>query len=232
MARLFLIPTSLGTPDGAPSIGISELNQIKHLKHFIVETPKVGRAHLKTLNLTTPLQELDIQELNKHQHELEQLILPLLNGEDIGLISDCGMPAIADPGSAIIDLAHHNNIQVVPLVGPCSLILALAGSGLNGQNFAFCGYLPIDAASRSKRLKILQELITKYKQSQIIIEAPFRNLQLFDALIKQLDPSIKLSLAINLMSPDQLITTHTIKKWQSLPTPNLHKQEVVFVVGV
>ncbi|MFN7095445.1 MAG: SAM-dependent methyltransferase, partial [Burkholderiales bacterium] len=186
MARLFLIPTTLSTNIDHNVLLPFQLAQIKHLRHFIVETAKVARQHLKHLGLTASLQELELYELNKHSQNLDPLIQPLKSGIDVGLLSDCGLPAIADPGSRIVRLAHQHNITVIPFIGPSSLMLALMSSGVNGQSFAFIGYLPIDSIKRSQKLSQLQELILINKQSQIIIEAPFRNNQLLQALLDKL----------------------------------------------
>ena len=232
MATLFLIPTTLANPVTAHAILAHQLPLISHLKHFVVETAKTGRQHLKHLQLEHPLQELSIQELNKHQHDMASLIQPLLHGQDMGLLSDCGLPAIADPGSQLVKLAHQHEIKVLPLVGPSSLMLALMSSGVNGQSFAFNGYLPIDKEQRSHALLNLKQLIEVNKQSQIIIETPFRNLQLLENIINFFPPTFTLSLAINLMQANQHIISKNISQWKKITQlPDVHKQEVVFVIG-
>ncbi len=232
MNKLYLIPTTLSPTVDGHALLSQQLSQIKHLKYFIVETAKVARQHLKHLELDTLLQELQIQELNKHSQDLSQLIQPLLDGHDVGLMSDCGTPAIADPGNQIVRLAHEYNIEVVPLIGPNSLVLALMASGANGQSFTFNGYLPIVHETRIQKIKQLQNTILAQKTSQIIIETPFRNQQLLKTLISMLNANIRLSIAINLMSSNQQIISQTIQKWQTLATlPDIHKHEVVFVLG-
>lgn len=233
MARLFLIPTTLSNTINHNVLLDFQLNKIKHLRHFIVETAKVGRAHIKQLNLDIPLQQLNIEELNKHQNDLNILIRPLLSGFDVGLMSDCGVPAIADPGSQVVYLAHMNNIEVVPLVGPSSITLALMASGLNGQSFTFNGYLPIDNVERKHKIKQLQNIIIQNKTSQIIIETPFRNQQLFQSLLDLLENNIIVCLAINLMQDNQKIISKTIGQWkQETQIPSIHKEETVFVLGI
>jgi 16S rRNA (cytidine1402-2'-O)-methyltransferase len=233
MPTLFLIPTSLSNNNQTNAILPSELDNIKHLKHFIVETAKIARIHLKQLDLATKLQELDIQELNKHTTDINQLIQPLHNGFDIGIMSDCGLPAIADPGHQVVKLAHQHDFKIKPLVGPSSLMLALMASGVNGQSFAFQGYLPIEASDRINKIKQLQKLITDVKQSQIIIETPFRNQALLGTLIQNLSPDTTLALAINLMSLDEKIISQTISRWKQMEElPNLQKKEVVFILGL
>lgn len=231
--NLFLIPTALSNTIDHNVLLPQQLAKIKHLRYFIVETAKVARMHLKQLNLATTLQELYIQELNKHKQDLATLIKPLILGFDMGLISDCGLPTIADPGSQIVHLAHNHGVKVTPLVGASSLMLALMGSGVNGQSFAFQGYLPIDVNERMIKLKQMEKSILQDQQSQIIIETPFRNMQLLKFLIDNLSVTITLSVAINLMSIDENIISKPIKSWKlNRELPNLHKQEVVFVLGV
>ena len=233
MARLFLIPTTLSNTINHNVLLDFQLNKIKHLRHFIVETAKVGRVHIKQLNLDIPLQQLNIEELNKHQNDLNILIRPLLSGFDVGLMSDCGVPAIADPGSQVVYLAHMNNIEVVPLVGSSSITLALMASGLNGQSFTFNGYLPIDNVERKHKIKQLQNIIIQNKTSQIIIETPFRNQQLFQSLLDLLENNIIVCLAINLMQDNQKIISKTIGQWkQETQIPSIHKEETVFVLGI
>lgn len=229
MSHLFLIPTTLAT--NIDHAAITQTEKIKHLQHFIVETAKVARAHLKELKLDTPLQQLHIAELNKHTQDIATLIRPLLDGFDVGLISDCGMPAIADPGSKIVQLAHKYQIEVCPLAGPSSLLMALMASGVNGQNFAFAGYLAIDSGKRKIQIKRLEELVLTYGQSQIIIEAPFRNKQLFQCLVEILAPQICISISINLMDKNEQTISKSVLEWKNTSVPDINKQEVVFVIG-
>lgn len=229
MPKLYLIPTTLA--NNIDIAGITNTQTIEHLQYFIVETPKIARSHLKCLNLTTQLQQLHIAELNKHNKEIEELIKPLLNGNDMGLISDCGMPAIADPGSKIVRTAHNHKIQVCPLAGPSSLMMALMASGMNGQKFAFAGYLPIDNSERKKEIRRLEELIVKYDQTQIIIETPFRNNQLLTSLLEILPSNLYISISVNLMQEDEQIMCKNVAGWKKCPLPDLNKKEVVFILG-
>lgn len=232
MSRLFLIPTTLSNTIDHNVILPAQLAQLTHIRHFIVETAKTARAHLKQLKLTTSLQDLNIQELNKHSKNIQELITPLLSGFDVGLLSDCGLPAIADPGSQIVALAHKHSIEVVPLVGPSSLLLALMSSGVNGQSFAFTGYLPIDNQLRLQKIRQLEHMVLQEQQSQIIIETPFRNQQLLNTLIENLNSQLILGMAIDLMQPQQKIISQSVKAWQKQATlPELHKHEVVFILG-
>ena len=233
MPTLYLIPTTLASEITNSAILPQQQEKIKHLQHFIVETAKVARAHIKQLKLDTPLQQLDIQELNKHKQDLLQLIAPLKAGHDVGLMSDCGAPAIADPGSKMVTLAHKHGFTIEPLIGPSSIFLALMGSGSNGQSFAFNGYLPAEPKARQIKLGILQDLVLKHGQTQIFIETPFRNQHLLASLLQHLNGEIVLTIAIDLMNPDQQIISKTIKQWNAMSKtlPNLQKHEVVFVLG-
>ncbi|MCX8514193.1 MAG: SAM-dependent methyltransferase [Burkholderiales bacterium] len=232
MHQLFLIPTTLDNAITGNVLLPSQLKLILSVQYFIVENAKIGRAHLKQLNLPTPIQQLNIQELNKHNTNYALLIKPLLDGHDLGLISDCGLPAIADPGNEIVKLAHKHNIKVTPLVGPSSIFLALMASGVSGQNFAFNGYLPVDKELKVKAIQQLQWQVNHCNQSQIFIETPYRNQGLFELLLTTLNPDITLCLAINLMQENQSIKSQTIKQWHKLKANLcLNKEEVVFVIG-
>lgn len=230
MPNLYLIPTSLNPLADSAAILPEQLAQINHLQNFIVETAKIGRAHLKQLQLAMPLQQLNILELNKHKQDYSALIAPLKAGQDMGLISDCGCPAVADPGSRVVNIAHQMGFNVVPLVGPSSILLSLMASGLNGQNFSFLGYLPAEPTARKAKLKLLEQTILKQGTTQIFIEAPFRNQHLFDALLSHLNPEIRLCVGINLMTNEQQIISHAIHEWKRKPL-KLDKQEVIFLIG-
>jgi 16S rRNA (cytidine1402-2'-O)-methyltransferase len=230
-SRLFLIPTALSNKNPTSVLLQADLLSILHLKHFVVETPKVARVHLKALGLTTPLQKLNLIEIGKHKNTLVQVLLPMLKEFDVGLMSDCGLPAIADPGSEVIKLAHSHGIQVIPLSGPSSLMMALMASGINGQSFAFVGYLPINKEEREQKINLLQAQINRYNQTQIIIEAPFRNQSLLVNLINSLEKDTILCIAINLMEQEQKIISKPIFVWQKNPLPEVNKNEVVFVIG-
>lgn len=230
MATLFLIPTTLNPELDNSALLPEQKGQLKHLKHFIVETAKICRSHIKCLELDTPLQQLNVMELNKHKQDYTELIAPLTRGEDIGLMSDCGCPAVADPGSRVVSIAHAMGHNVVPLVGPSSILLALMASGMNGQNFSFLGYLPAEPDKRKIKLKQLENQILKEKTTFIFIEAPFRNQKLYEALISQLNNEIKICLGINLMTKNQKIMTKNISEWKKTKV-NLSKEEVIFLIG-
>lgn len=230
MPKLYLIPTSLNPEVATAGLIPEQLQLIKHLRHFIVETAKIGRAHLKQLHLETALQQLEIQELNKHRQDLSALIKPLQEGYDLGIISDCGCPAVADPGSRLVATAHELGIEVVPLIGPSSILLGLMASGLNGQKFTFHGYLPAEPEARKIKLKQLEQLILKENSTHIFIEAPFRNQKLFEAMQATLHPEIKLCIAADLMTDKQKIISAEIGKWKN-HKHEFNKQEAIFLIG-
>lgn len=230
MPTLFLIPTSLNPNIEASALIPEQHDQIKHLQNFIVETAKIGRSHLKCLNLDTALQQLNILELNKHKQDYSALIEPLKQGYDVGLISDCGCPAVADPGNRIVSIAHQMGFEVKPLIGPSSILLTLMASGMNGQNFSFIGYLPAEPNSRKTKLKQLEQSILKENTTYIFIEAPFRNQKLAEAIISQLNGEIKLCIGINLMTPEQKIISCTVNEWKRKKL-DIDKKEVIFLIG-
>ena len=230
MSKLYLIPTTLNPEITSNALVEFQHAQIKHLTNFIVETAKIGRAHLKQLNLNLPLQQLNVLELNKHKQDYSALIKPLIDGQDVGLISDCGCPAIADPGSRVVSIAHEMGFTVVPLVGPSSILLTLMASGLNGQNFSFIGYLPGEPTARKDKLKQLEIKILREKVTYIFIEAPFKNQRTIDAVLSSLDAEVKICLGINLMTPQEKIITKSVTEWKNRKI-ELDKEEVIFLIG-
>ncbi|MBI3230327.1 MAG: SAM-dependent methyltransferase [Burkholderiales bacterium] len=240
---LYLIPNTLGLPSELPANPLAgiipeQVQQISaRLSYFVAENAKTTRAYLKLLSQQTPLahalQEIQITELNVQTDSklLPAMLEPILAGQDGGLISEAGLPAVADPGANLVRLAHQKNIVVRPLVGPSSLMLALMASGLNGQSFAFNGYLPTDASERSKRLKELENRSRQDKQSQIFIETPYRNGTLLQALIAGLHPNTLLCRATNLSLPDEVVQTMRVQEWRQLgdKLPEMHKKPTVFL---
>ena len=220
---LYLIPNTLGVygTDGAQDtlravLAPQVVETTARLQHFVVETAKVARQFLKAVGTHMPLQELQLTELNVKTPDaaVKDMLVPLLAGHDVGLLSDAGCPAVADPGARLVEAAHAAGVRVVPLVGPSSLLLALMGSGLNGQKFAFHGYLLIDAAARVKELKRLESESRAQLQTQLFIETPYRNMQLFDMLLKNLNPNTKLCVAADLTLPTEWIRMRTVAGWR------------------
>lgn len=242
---LFLIPNTLGYNEGqqdgllAKIIPDTVQAMSAQLGHFVAENAKTTRAYLKFLGQHHPLklamQDIQISELNVNTpaQVLEGLLQPLLQGHDVGLISEAGVPAVADPGANLVRFAHQRNITVRPLVGPSSLLLALMGSGLNGQSFAFHGYLPTDAALRAKRIKELEDRSRKEKQTQLLIETPYRNAAMLEALANQCQAQSLICVATDLTLPSESIQTRTAAEWKKRiaagQSPDFHKKPTVFL---
>ena len=228
--KLYLIPVGLTAENGCDWIGAHGRATISVLRRFVVENPKSARQFLKTLGM--PLQELEFEVLDEHSkpQDLDRLAGWLESGGDVGLLSEAGCPAIADPGALLARRAHRLGIQVIPLIGPCSIVLALMASGLNGQQFAFNGYLPQSSAQRVASIRDLEERSRKLDQTQIFIEAPYRNDALFSAITTACKPETSLSLATDLTSPMEEIRTKSIHQWRQDPPPQLHKRPTVFLL--
>jgi len=229
-AKLYLIPTTLSPEINSIGILACDISKLTNITSFIVETAKTARAHLKHLQLATPINQLEFQELNKHNQDYTSLIKFIQEKQSVGLISDCGCPAIADPGAKLVSLCHQNNIEVIPLVGASSIILGLMSSGLNGQNFCFNGYLDKEEVKRNEQMTHMLNMVQKHNQTQIIIEAPFRNAQVYSYLLNKLPNNYILSLAINLMSPEQQIISKPVEQHKNLNI-QINKQEVIFFFG-
>lgn len=243
---LYLIPNTLGMPDAGSTDPLAAIipSQVQaitaDLGYFIAENAKTTRAFLKlvaiTHSLSKPMQEIRISELNVNTEaaELPALLAPVMAGQDAGLISEAGVPAVADPGTNLVRLAHSNNIAVKPLVGPSSLLLAVMASGLNGQSFAFNGYLPTDATQRAKRIKALEERSRQEKQTQLFIETPYRNGALLEALAMNCHANTLVCIATDLTLTSESIKTQTAAKWKSDlasgKAPDFHKKPTVFLI--
>lgn len=232
MGTLYLIPTTLSDcelshvlPDGNTPI-------IRKLKVFIVENIRTARRFLKQVDSNIIIDELQFFELNQHTdlNHINKYLEPLLKGEDVGIISEAGCPAIADPGADIVALAQAQKIKVVPLVGPSSILLSLMASGFNGQSFAFHGYLPIEKGQRVDKLKQLERRIYSEQQTQLFIETPYRNRQMVDELLKSLQPQTKLCIAVDITSDTEDIRTKTISEWKKSVIPELHKRPCIFLI--
>ena len=248
--RLYLVPAPLDfgcgavvplrevLPDGTIAVAA-------RLTHWICENAKSARAYLKRVGevqpLVRPLQQQQIQELPREVHkkgdhapagfDARPLLQVAVDGHDVGLLSEAGMPAIADPGSSVVRAAHELGLQVVPLVGPVSLLLALAASGLNGQNFAFVGYLPQDASQRTQRLKELEALALRSGQAQLFIETPYRNVALWQAMLQSLKGSTRVAVATGLTLPDADCRSAIASAWKQRPAPVSGDTPAVFAIG-
>ncbi|MEJ5212188.1 MAG: SAM-dependent methyltransferase [Burkholderiales bacterium] len=226
---LYLIPTPLGETDLDWILPRGVQQVAGRLAHFIVEHPKTARAFLKQVGTATPLQALHFEVLDEHtpREQLPTLLAPLRAGHDVGLMSEAGCPAVADPGAALVRLAHEEGIPVVPLVGPSSLMLALMASGLDGQRFSFHGYLPVQAAERKKALLELEAISRRRRETQMFIETPYRNTPLMHAILETCRDDTLLCVAMALTTPQQRIVTRTVATWKET-APELEKLPAVF----
>ncbi len=228
---LYLIPTTLG--DNAPLevLPISIKRTIENIDHYIVENEKTARRFIKSINASKSQPNLHFEHLNKftEQAEIPSYLNPCLNGFDIGLLSEAGCPGIADPGAEVVKIAHEKNIKVVPLVGPSSILLAMMASGMNGQSFAFNGYLPIDNGERKSAIKRFEKLSKENNQSQVFIETPYRNNKLLDEFTKTLHTNTLLCIASDITLPSEFISTKPIANWKS-STIDLHKRPTIFII--
>lgn len=229
---LYLLPTQLGDTPWPTVLPAGSQALACRLQHFIVENAKTARAALKWLEHPTPIREIAIEQLPEAliQPEIDRLLRPLHADQDVGLMSEAGCPGVADPGALLIRRAHETGISVKPLVGPSSLLLALMASGLNGQHFAFHGYLPAREPERSKRIAELEKESRHKHQTQLFIETPYRNTALLDALLAACHPETLLSLASDLTLASESVTTRRIGDWRQLPRPNLDRRPTVFLL--
>jgi 16S rRNA (cytidine1402-2'-O)-methyltransferase len=233
MSILYLIPTPISTNDVLKQITSEVVEVVQTLDTFIVEDIKNARRFLKAIGYQKSFNDLFFLVLNEHtrKEDFSDLIQPLTEGRNIGLMTDAGCPAIADPGSWVVTLAHQYHYEVRPLVGPNSILLSLMASGLNGQQFAFNGYLPREQNERVKAIKHYERIAKQQHQTQIFIETPYRNQALLNDLIKTLDPSVKLCVSINLFSPQQKIISKSIHRWRTEESLVLEKLPAVFLFG-
>ena len=228
--KLYLIPTPLGEGEPAEVLPASVLGLLPSLRRFVVEEVRTARRFLSSAGLKGRIGELEFHELNEHTpaHTVESYLELFSDGASVGLLSEAGLPAVADPGAALVALCHRNGIEVVPLVGPSSLMLALMASGLNGQSFAFAGYIPAKTAERRSALKALERRSSAARQSQILIETPYRNDALFADMLQCLSPTVQLCVAANLTQEDAFVRTLTVAQWKAHPV-RIGKRPCVFI---
>ena len=232
---LYLIPVALGETTPWSAFLPTQAQAIAAgLRRFVVETARAARAHLKQLDYPHPLRETDIRELPADGPgagaALDALVAPALAGEDIGLMSDAGCPAVADPGARLVARAHALGIRVAPLVGPSSILLGLMGSGLNGQSFAFHGYLPVAEGERDAALRALEDESRKLGRTQIFIETPYRNERMLDALLKLLKPDTRLCIACDLNTANETLLTRSVRDWRKAGRPALARRPALFLL--
>jgi 16S rRNA (cytidine1402-2'-O)-methyltransferase len=230
---LYLIPVPLGPVAPESCLPAETLAAARRLEHFVAERAKTARAHLKAMGHPKPLQELGIQELNEHTRasDIAALLAPLKAGQDVGLMSEAGCPAIADPGADLVKAAHREGIAVIPLVGPSSILLALMASGLGGQRFAFHGYLPAKEPERTQKIRELEKIARRDHATQLFIETPYRSFSLLEALIATLGPDTLISAGADLTLPGQFIQTLSAKAWKA-KAGMVKDRLVVFGLGI
>jgi len=229
--KLYLIPTLLADISPDHALPLSTLEVIRRLDYFIIEELRTARRFLKKAGIQKQIEDIEFNIYNEHTKNKDLLpyLNPALEGHDIGLLSEAGTPCIADPGHLLVEYAHQLNIRVIPLPGPSSLFLALMASGFNGQNFSFVGYIPIERNLRIKRIRELEKLVREKDQTQICIETPYRNNQLFAAITEICQNDTRLCLAVNMTAENEWIAVKSIREWKK-EKPDLNKQPAVFLL--
>lgn len=236
LGKLYLIPCTLSNPGETTVVPEDVLPQsikraIDFIDYYIVENEKTARRFIKSIHPDKKQPSLIISTLNKHTQveEYLEMIKPMLNGSNMGLMSESGCPGVADPGAVIVKLAHEKGIQVIPLVGPSSILLAVMASGMNGQSFAFNGYLPIDKNEKKVSIKNLERLSFEKNQSQLFIETPYRNNKILEDILQALQPNTHLCIACDITLPTEFIKTKTVKEWQKNKV-DLHNRPCIFII--
>jgi 16S rRNA (cytidine1402-2'-O)-methyltransferase len=231
LGKLYLIPTTMGDCDPMDVLPQTIKRSIDLIDYYIVENDKTARKSIKEVSPEKKQAELKLFVLNKHTEIKEHLdfIKPLLEGQNMGLMSEAGCPGVADPGAVIVKLAHEKGIQVVPLVGPSSILLAIMASGMNGQSFAFNGYIPIDASEKKTALKGLEKLSMDKNQSQIFIETPYRNNKMLEDILNALHPETHLCVATDITLPTEYIKTMRVVNWKKAKV-DLHNRPTIFII--
>lgn len=230
-AAVYLLPSPLSSADARAVLPARNLEVMRAIRHFVVENVRTTRRFLRAVDRTFPIDDCTFTELNEHTPlvEVEQMLQPVRDGHPLGVISEAGCPAVADPGAALVAAAQKHNIPVVPMVGPSSILLALMGSGFDGQNFAFNGYLPVDEAARTRAIRNLERL-AHGGATQIFIETPYRNNRLLQALATTLAPDTLLCVASDLTGPAESIVTRPARVWRK-NAPDLRHAPAIFLIG-
>ncbi len=230
---LYLIPVTLGETSIEQVLPSYNHDVIVGIKHFIVENIRSARRFLKKVEKSIDIDELTFYELNRHTDRkfIGQYLDALKEGKPVGIISEAGCPAIADPGADVVAIAQQRGFKVVPLVGPSSIIMSVMGSGFNGQSFAFNGYLPVEVPQRIKALKKLETKVWNDDQTQLFIETPYRNAKMFETIVNNLKPNTKLCVAAGITCPEEYIKTKTIAQWKKDKLPEMGKIPAIFLLG-
>lgn len=231
MATLYLIPTTLGDTELDKILPSGNAEIVSSIRYFIVENIRTTRRFLKKINREINIDEITFFELNQHTkpEEISRFLQPLKAGNEMGIISEAGCPAIADPGADVVALAQTQNFNVVPLVGPSSILLSLMASGFNGQSFSFLGYLPVQQGERIKALKKMENRIYSEHQTQIFIETPYRNMKMLEDIIATCQPDTKLCIAADITLDTEFIKTKTVSAWKN-QFPDLNKRPTIFLI--
>lgn len=229
---LYLIPCPIAATAPFDVLPGANAGIMSALDYFIVEDVRSARRFLSSAKLGRPIDTLEFVELNEHtsEQDFEQLIKPILAGRDAGVISEAGVPGVADPGADVVALCHRHGIRVTPLVGPSSILMAMMASGLNGQSFAFNGYLPVKPPERTKAIRHFEKRAQTEHQSQMFIETPYRNAKLFEDFLVLCSPATRLCVACDITGPEEFIVTATIKDWRSRPKPEINKRPAIFIM--
>ncbi len=232
MPTLYLIPVTLGDTPHDRVLPAANADIVRSVKHFVVEEVRTARRFLKAVDRAIDIDALTLMPMGKHADpaRFSSYLEPLRRGEDVGVISEAGCPAVADPGADIVALAQREGFRVVPLVGPSSILLSVMASGFNGQSFAFVGYLPIDPADRTRRLRQLEARSAAEGQTQIFIETPYRNARLFADVLAALHPTTRLCVAAGLTTEAEYVRTHTLAQWRKIGLPDLAKTPAIFLI--
>ncbi len=233
LSALYLIPVTLGETSIEQVLPPYNHEVIMGIRHFVVENIRSARRFLRQTDKAFPIDDCTFFEMGKHADEKQfsQYLQPLREGKPVGVISEAGCPAVADPGADIVRIAQREGLRVVPLVGPNSMIMAVMSSGLGGQSFAFNGYLPVDASDRAKRLKALESRAWTEGQTQLFIETPYRNEKMFQALVSTLRPQTRLCIAAGITTADEYIRTLPISEWKKTKLPDLSKIPAIFLIN-
>ncbi len=228
---LYLIPVGLSDAELSRVLPQHNIQVVREIKHFIVENVRSARRFLKKCDRDIDIDTLTFYELNRHTRpdDIPAMLKPLSGGEAMGVISEAGCPAVADPGADVVAIAQSRGLKVIPLVGPSSILMGLMGSGFNGQSFAFLGYLPIDASQRARKFKEMEQRIVRESQTQIFIETPYRNNALVAELCRTMPPHIKLCIATNITGDGERIITRGVKQWLTM-LPDLNKVPTIFLL--
>lgn len=233
---IYMIPCPIADSESVWEV-LPDTNRkiMNSLDYFIVENVRSARRFLSKAGIERKIDELEFVELNEHttsQRDIERMLRPVLEGRSAGVISEAGVPGVADPGADIVALAHRHGVRIVPLVGPSSILMVMMASGQNGQSFAFNGYLPIKEPERTRAIKSLERRATEERQAQIFIEAPYRNTKLFETLCRTLSPKVRLTVACDITAPNELISTRSIEEWRRHGVPEIEKRPTIFVLGI